>query len=105
MKNGLIIETDGTKRWYKDDKLHRADGPAAEFADGVKCWYLDGKRHRTDGPAVEYADGYKVWYLDGQFLGDNDDGFWSLWDRLTDDQRNNVNLLSHLPGRAGDSSP
>jgi hypothetical protein len=28
-------------------------------------WYLDDKLHRVDGPAVEWADGYKSWYLNG----------------------------------------
>ena len=35
---------------------------------GAKCWYLNDKRHREDGPAVEYADGSKYWYLNGKEL-------------------------------------
>ena len=33
------------KQWRKfdDDKLHRLDGPAIEFADGYKAWYVNGK--------------------------------------------------------------
>ena len=53
----------GTKFWYLNDKRHREDGPAMEFADGPKYWYLNGKRHREDGPAIEYANGDKYWYL------------------------------------------
>ena len=56
-------DADGTKYWCIDDKLHRTDGPAIEFANGGKHWYLDGKCHRADGPAIEYADGTKYWYL------------------------------------------
>jgi hypothetical protein len=97
MKNGLHIDSDGTKRWYKDDKHHRLDGPAIERVDGIKEWWVDGKRHRTDGPAVEETDGAKSWHKDGEWLDYNDEGFWALWDRLTDEQRNNVNLLMHLP--------
>ena len=44
MKNGLIIDSLGTKRWYKDDKLHRDDGPAIEWPNGSKEWYLNGKQ-------------------------------------------------------------
>ena len=43
MKNGLIIDPNGSK-----------------------CWYLNGQRHRVDGPAIEEADGDKEWYLNGQ---------------------------------------
>ena len=28
-------------------------------SNGTKCWYLNGKFHRTDGPAIEYTDGTK----------------------------------------------
>ena len=65
MKNGLIVEKDGNKYWYKDDKLHREDGPAIEWADGSKFWYKDGACHREGGPAVEYAEGIRYWYKDG----------------------------------------
>ena len=57
------IDANGDKRWYnKNDKLHRLDGPAVEFANGTKWWCQNGKLHRLDGPAVEYADGYNWWY-------------------------------------------
>jgi len=65
MKNGLIIDKDGSKFWYLNDVLHREDGPAEEWADGDKYWYLNGLRHREDGPACEWADGDKYWYLNG----------------------------------------
>ncbi len=54
---------DGDKSWYLNDKLHREDGPAIEYANGHKAWYLNDKLHREDGPAVEWADGTKFWYL------------------------------------------
>ena len=60
------VDDTGTKRWYVDDKVHRTDGPACEYADGSKCWYHDGKLHRVDGPAVEYASGTKCWYVDNK---------------------------------------
>ena len=121
MKNGLHVEVGGTKRWYLNGKCHRADGPAIERADGTKRWFLNGKLHRTDGPAVEDADGTKLWWLNGKLhrtdgpaierangdkawwlndehLGWGDEGFWALWELLSDGQRNNLNLHMHLPG-------
>ena len=67
--DGPAIEwADGSKSWYVDDRRHRVDGPAVEYADGSKEWWLNGKLHRVDGPAVEYASGSKIWYLDGKEL-------------------------------------
>jgi hypothetical protein len=60
------VDEDKTKRWYLNDKLHREDGPAVEWANGTKRWYLKGKLHREDGPAIEYACGSKSWYLNGK---------------------------------------
>ena len=60
------VDTDGTKSWYLNGKLHREDGPAVEYAIGTKSWYLNGKIHCEDGPAVEYANGDKSWYLNGK---------------------------------------
>jgi len=56
----------GDKSWYLNGKLHREDGPAAEYADGSKFWYLNDKIHREDGPAREWASGSKSWYLNGK---------------------------------------
>ena len=55
----------GTKHWFLNDKLHREDGPASEYADGSKSWWTNGYRHREDGPAVEDADGSKSWWTNG----------------------------------------
>ncbi len=65
-KDGLDIDTYGTKYWYLNDKLHRSDGPAVEFKSGNKRWYINGELHRTDGPAIEYTDGTKYWYLNDE---------------------------------------
>jgi hypothetical protein len=66
MKNGLIVNTNGTKEWYLNDQLHSTDGPALEDSDGTKYWYFYGQRHRIDGPALEYYNGNKYWYLLGK---------------------------------------
>ena len=65
-EDGPAIEfTSGTKAWYINDKLHREDGPAIECANGSKFWYINDKRHREDGPAIEYTNGYEEWYING----------------------------------------
>jgi hypothetical protein len=66
MKSGCCVTQDGSKYWYVDDKLHRLDGPAIEYADGSRHWCVDDKLHRIDGPAIEYADGSKRWYVYGK---------------------------------------
>ena len=35
------VYDNGTKFWYLNDKLHREDGPACEYANGDKFWYLN----------------------------------------------------------------
>jgi hypothetical protein len=75
-ENGPAVEySTGTKYYYKDNLLHREDGPALEYSRGHKEWYIYGKLHREDGPAIEYPDGYKAWYLDDKqiFCKDNEE--------------------------------
>jgi hypothetical protein len=59
----LYVDKWGDKRWMLNDKHHRVDGPAVEWANGSKTWCLHGNLHRVDGPAVERADGSKSWVL------------------------------------------
>jgi antitoxin component YwqK of YwqJK toxin-antitoxin module len=64
------VYPNGTKYWYLNGKLHREDGPAAEWSDGTKWWYLNGELHREDGPAIEWSNGTKYWYLNGECLSE-----------------------------------
>lgn len=69
-KNGLIIDRFGTHRYYKDDELHREDGPAVFNvpSDGHEEWYFNGRPHRSDGnPAVTKYNGDQYWYNHGVF--------------------------------------
>ena len=66
LKTGMFKDRDGTKLWYVNNKEHRLDGPAVEYANGDKEWFVNGKRHRLDGPAIEWADGTKAWYVNGK---------------------------------------
>ena len=63
----MKVDEFGNKFWrLPDDKLHREDGPAAEYANGDKQWWVNGERHRVDRPAIEYANGTKLWYVNGK---------------------------------------
>ena len=66
-RNGRYERDAGDFYWYRDDRLHREDGPAVELKSGVTEWYIDGKRHRIDGPAVDFGmeGGYGEWYQNG----------------------------------------
>jgi hypothetical protein len=63
IKNGLITDSYGDRYWYLNDKVHRVDGPAVEYANGDRFWCLNDKVHRVDGPAIEFATGAKEWCL------------------------------------------
>ena len=62
----IKVSSDGTKRWFLNDKFHREDGPAVEWSGGEKWWCLNGNLHREDGPAIEYPNGTKYWYLNNE---------------------------------------
>ena len=89
-KPTMKISSDGTKKWFLNDQLHRKDGPAVEWSSGTKSWYLNGKLHREDGPAIEWADGSKSWYLNGKrhrkdspaMEGASGSKYWYLNDEL-----------------------
>jgi hypothetical protein len=66
MKNGLEIDHWSNKRWYKEGRFHREDGPAIEYANGDKSWHKNGELHREDGPAVITKDGDRLFYLKGK---------------------------------------
>lgn len=67
MKNGKHIEGNGNlTRYYKDDVLHRDNGPASIAKNGTKKWYKNGLLHRVDKPAFIWDNGNIEWYLEGQ---------------------------------------
>ena len=66
--NGLVVDANGAKFWYKNGLYHREDGPAIEWNNGDKVWFKNGLRHREDGPAVEWYGGMKFWYYEGILL-------------------------------------
>ncbi len=95
------------KLWKNDaGQPHREGGPAhiTYEPDGLidcEIFYINGYVSRTDGPAIisYYRDGsiyFEEFWIDGEYLGQDKDGFWALWDRLTEEGRNNHNLLRYL---------
>jgi hypothetical protein len=42
-KQEIIRDNFNNIRWYKNEVLHREDGPAVEYANGNKQWYLNNK--------------------------------------------------------------
>jgi len=72
MINGLDIDEHGTKRYYKNNLLHREGRPAIEWPDGSKEWCVNGKLHRLGGPAIEWSDGRKEWWVDGKLYTEQD---------------------------------
>ena len=78
MKTYQVTVYPDRTEWKFNDKLHRENGPAIEYADGSKYWFINGKRHRENGPAVELADGDRAWYINGK--------------ELTEEQFNNRNV-------------
>ena len=96
--NGPAIEwTDGHKEWWLNGKRHRTNGPAIERINGIKEWWFRGKQHRTDGPALECANGTNVWWFYGKMLGYEDEGFWALWELLSEEERSDWKLLQWAP--------
>lgn len=72
MRQGKIIDGEGTERWFKDGLLHREDGPAVIKKNGYKAWYKDGLRHREDGPAMINLDGSNYYYMNDKELKEKD---------------------------------
>jgi len=86
MLNELVVDENGTQYWYKDEQLHREDGPAVLYADGTKVWWRRGVWAgvgdkpdpelwaRKEGAPKIYAislGGHKWWYRDGKLHRDD----------------------------------
>lgn len=92
---------DGTiycESFYINGSRHREVGPAEIKYYGYsglilsESFYLHNSLHREVGPAVikYYACGsidVEEFFLYGVWLGSGKEGFWGLWDRLSDKQR------------------
>jgi hypothetical protein len=86
--------------------LHRESGPAyirynTDGSIDSEEFCIDGKLHRESGPAyIRYnTDGsidLEEFHIAGEFLGIDNEGFWKLWERLDERQRQAPNILKYL---------
>jgi hypothetical protein len=94
------------KTWENDlGQVHRQGAPAS-----IKCnpdgsiayegFLVNNRLHRELGPAEiwYYPDGSTEggFWIHGQHLGYKHNGFWRLWERLTDEQRKHPAILKCL---------
>lgn len=63
--NGIKIWADGQIDYYKNDLLHREDGPAVVTARGTVYWMQNGLKHRVNGPAIIHSYGDEEWWING----------------------------------------
>ena len=68
----------GVKKWRKNGRLHREDGPAVVYGDGTREWYRHGRLHRVGGPATWSPAGFERWYRDGTLHRTNGPALTSL---------------------------
>lgn len=40
-----FIRSGGTQGWYRNNQLHRLDGPVLILAEDKQYWYIDGKEY------------------------------------------------------------
>ena len=66
-EDGMHVDEDGLKLWFKDGQLHREDGPAAIWADGAKAWFKDGQWYYS----------FDTW-LEALYVSDEDKLFLKL---------------------------
>lgn len=65
--DGLKVDSDGTKRFYRFGKLNDPSGGAAViYPDGSLEHWVNGQRHAEDEPAIKQVDGDEWWYLNNK---------------------------------------
>lgn len=53
MANLPILNKERSLCWYKNDKLHREDGPAVIYENGSQEWYFNGELHRDNDAPIQ----------------------------------------------------
>lgn len=94
------------EEYYDNGFLHRVGDPAYKrySEDGkLLCikYMIRGNEHRKDGPAVIYYNydesvSFEEFWVSGKFLGQGRLGFWRLWDKLNEKERNSIDILKLL---------
>jgi len=86
MKQGLIIDTNGTKFWHIDRTGTRKDGLYIDKM-GTKWWYKNSRLHNENGPAVihNWNDPTlfnKEWFIEGKPMEEEEFKQWYRDNRL-----------------------
>lgn len=66
MLNGLFIDEYGCHRYYKNDKIHRDEGPAIILPAGSVKYFINGQLHNENGPATVSYLGKKEYFINGK---------------------------------------
>lgn len=70
-----FISSNGTLKWFKNDKLHRENLPAVIKPDGTMEWYRNGETNSfNDKPGFIQCDKShytQEWFKDDYFYRDN----------------------------------
>lgn len=109
MYGGFLI-----KEWRNEEgHLHREDGPAYirialhnknQFAEyeSYRCHgHTNGSIHRIDGPARIWYDSNGLvtreeFWISHECLGSDKEGFFVFWDLLSEEEKQNNNVLKLL---------
>jgi len=67
MKPIMVINSNGSKVWRLNGKLHREDGPAYEWVDGTKEWWINGN-YISNSCAIELPNGTKYYTFEGKLM-------------------------------------
>ena len=59
----VVISHGRTKFWYKDNKRHKADGPAIEYVDGYKQYWYENKLYQNIKSDEEWIEFLKLKFL------------------------------------------
>lgn len=60
MKYTIKINSEYTRRWFRNNELHREDGPACEYVNGSKIWFRNGKFCGGHSPSYFALNGVNI---------------------------------------------
>jgi hypothetical protein len=63
---GCIKWEDGSIEYFKNNLLHREDGPAWITSYNLKSWFFRGRYHNLNGPARILPDGKEEYWIHGK---------------------------------------
>jgi len=95
------------KEWTdKTGYLHRIDGPAKIYnypcgSIFTEIYRIHGENHRKNGPyyiiySKEGLVRHCEFSINNRTLGINKYGFWALWEKLNNSERQHTNILKYM---------